>query len=1045
MTVESREVMRAWRSSLVMRVGNELLLRRESNTVSRAAAAVTDLLGGGPDDREAAQYAGCNVEFAILGPLEVRAATGAVPIRRGLPRTLLISLLLRPGQTVSSDMLVELLWGDDLPRNPANALQIQISYLRKALAGGEPEGTGVLETRAGGYAFVVDPSSVDAHRFEQAIHQFEQIESLRSTESLTAALNEVESALSLWRGDALEDVADAQFARGEITRLDELRWAATERRIDLLLRLGRHGEAVGLLAELVQRLPLRERFHEQFVLALYRSGRQAEALRAYEDARRTLVEELGLDPGRELRQLEQAVLRHDPALDWAPPAAIGIAGPPMETVSPTPATPASSTGRLPIPVSALIGRDDEVTRVADLLLDHRALTLTGPAGAGKTRLAIAVAARESADSVWYVDLSPIDDPSLVGATCAAATGVTLSPGDDPAAVIANTLSVQRGLVVLDTCEHVLTAAAQLASTLLRSCPDVRVLATSRRALGLSGEFAWPIPPLELPPPDAAAANDITSRAAVKLFIDRARAVRPDLTVDDRTAVDIAAICMALDGLPLAIELAAARADLLSPAAIRARLADRFDLLVEGGVDASQRQQTLRAAIDWSHELLSTEQRSFFARLGVFAGGFDLDAALAVAGSGLPHPLDLLGALVKQSMVARAGNDRYRLLDTLRAYALDALAELDADDTRARHAAYFTDLAEQGEIAIRGPDQAEWLERFRNDINNLRAALEWSLTTGDIDRAARQAGALAWFWTLNGMLTEAIDHLGRLVGLKELPADARSKCTWGYALLAASLGHLETARDAGYTAAELGRECRDPASTAYGLNAAALAEWALGHHDRSLEAHREAIELLTKIDDQWGLAVCKILQARTLFDRREARAGDVAHEGVDHARRSGDLHILGIALTQIADLAIGDGNPTQAIVDATEALRLQEQIGYTEGAISALHVLGHAHRASGDADTARGIHRRALSLAARIGHAAAMCEAMEDLARTEASTQSDLAAMLLRAARAERAARGMPLRQRDAEEISELEANLLASISPTGDDPSFSGLVTELTT
>ena len=1031
-----------------MRVGNEPLLRHGSDTPSKAGATVMDLLGGRRDGRKAAQYPGCNVEFAILGPLEVRAATGAVPIRRGLPRTLLIALLLRPGQTVSSDMLVELLWGDDLPRNPANALQIQISYLRKALAGREPEGAAVLETRAGGYAFVVDPSNVDAHRFEQAIHEFEQVDSLRSTESLTAALTEVEGALSLWRGDALEDVADAHFARGEITRLDELRWAATERRIGLLLRLGRHGDAVGLLAELVQRLPLRERFHEQLVLALYRSGRQAEALRAYEDARRTLVEELGLDPGPELRQLEQAVLRHDPALDWAPPAAVGIPGPSIETVSPAPApaSSASSIGRLPIPVSPLIGRDDEVTRVADLLVEHRALTLTGPAGAGKTRLAIAVAARTSAVSIWYVDLSPIDDPALVGATCAAAIGVTLAPGDDPAAVIANTLSVQRGLVVLDTCEHVLTAAAQLTSTVLRSCPDVRVLATSRRALGLSGEFAWPIPPLELPPPDAAAAFDITSRAAVRLFVERARAVRPDLTVDDRTAVDIAAICLALDGLPLAIELAAARTDLLSPAAIRARLADRFDLLIDGGVDASQRQQTLRAAIDWSYELLSTEQRSLFARLGVFAGGFDLDAALAVAGSGLPHPLELLRALVKQSMVARAGTDRYRLLDTLRAYALDALGELDADDTRARHAAYFTDLAEQGEIAIRGPDQAEWLERFRDDINNLRAALEWSLTTGDIDRAARQAGALAWFWTLNGMLTEAIDHLERLVGLKELRADARSKCMWGYALLAASLGRLEAARDAGYAAAELGRECGDPASTAYGLNAAALAEWALGHHDRSLEAHCNAIELLTKIDDQWGLAVCKILQSRTLFDGRQARAADVAREGVEHARRSGDLHVVGIALTQIADLAIAEADPARAIVDAAEALQLQEQIGYTEGAISALHVLGHAYRAIGDAETARGLHRRALSLAARIGHVAAMCEAIEDLARTEASEQPDLAATLLRAARAERDARGMPLRQRDAEEISELEANLLASISPTADDdPSFSTLVTELTT
>jgi predicted ATPase/DNA-binding SARP family transcriptional activator len=984
------------------------------------------------------------VDFAVLGPLEVRAAAmGAVPIRRGLPRTLLIALLLRPAQTVSSDLLVELLWSeDDLPRNPANALQIQVSYLRKTLAGMEPDGAAPLETRAGGYALVIDRNSIDAQRFESAVKQFVPVDTLRSTEALGIALHEVETSLSLWRGEALEDVADAAFARGEITRLDELRWGATERRIDLLLRLGRNSEAVAALAELVQRLPLRERFHEQLVLALYRSGRQSEALRAFEDARKTLAEQLGLDPGPELRELEHAVLRHDSCLEWTPPTSEqskrrGPAAAPLDTAR------AAPTGRLPVPVTPLIGRDGELIRLTELLQEHRALTLTGPAGAGKTRLAIALASRH-ADHVWYVDFSPIDDPALVGATCAAATGVTLAPGDDPVQVIANTLAVQRGLLVLDTCEHVLAAAGQLASNVLRAAPNAQVLATSRRALGLTGEFAWPVPPLALPPSDAGSVAHIASHAAVKLFVDRAQAVRPDLDVDDRTAADIAAICLALDGLPLAIELAAARTDVLSPAAIRSRLADRFGLLVDGGVDAAKRQQTLRGAIDWSYELLTIDQRTAFARLGVFAGGFDLDAALDVAGAGLPNPLELLASLVKQSMVTRAGPDRYRLLDTLRAYALDALAELDADDTRARHAAYFTDLAERGEIAIRGTEQMEWLDHFRSDVNNFRTALEWSLSTGDLDRAARQAGALAWFWTLNGMLTEAIDHLERLAALEDIPPDTRSKCNWGYALLAASLGRLEAARDAGYLAAELGRNCDDPASTAYGLNAAALAEWALGFHDRSLEAHAEAIELLTTIEDQWGLAVCKVLQARTLFDRHDPAASRVAREGAEHAGRSGDLHVLGIALTQIGQLAIADDNPTAAVAAAAEALELQERIGYTEGTVSALHVLGHARRAVGDLDLARGLHRRALTLASRIGHAAAMCEAMEDLARAESTDDPELAGTLLRAARAEREKRGVPLRRRDAEELRDLERSVLSTGSAAAQDRPFSSLLAELT-
>ena len=980
------------------------------------------------------------MEFGILGPLEVRSASGEVPIRRGLPRTILIALTLRRGHTVTSDFLIDLLWADVPPRNPPNAVQIQVSYLRKTLGGAEPNGSTLLATRPGGYALVAEPEQIDALQFEAAVKAFTPISALTSEAAWRHALDEVEGALTLWRGEALEDVAGMEFARGETTRLEELRWVAMERRVDLLLLLGRHSDAIGDLSEWVQKMPLRERFHQQLVLALYRSGRQADALRAFRDARRTLVEELGIEPSADLRELERRVLQQDPSLDWSPPGKPPPANGDAAVVVPAASTP-RSTGRLPVPLSPLIGRDAQIPRLEQLLAGHRAVTLTGPAGAGKTRLAIEVATRNQGP-VCYVDLSPIDDPALVAATVASAAGVTITPEEDPVTAVAETLTARDLLLVLDTCEHVVTAVARLASAALGAAAGVRVLATSRRALGVPGELAWPVPPLDLPPPDAATAPEITSHAAVALFVERAAAVWPDLEVNDAVAADIAAVCVALDGLPLAIELAAARTDVLSPAAIRSRLQDRFGLLVDGGAAVAGRQQTLRGAIDWSFDLLSDEQRTFFARLGAFAGSFDLDAALRIAGDGFDVPLELLASLVKQSMVARVGHDRYRLLDTLRAYALDILAGLDADETRDRHVDFYVDLAEQGELEIRGPHQLAWLERFRSDLNNFRAALEWCLSTGDTTGAARLAGALAWFWTLNGMLSEAIGHLERLVEVDDVPPSTRARCLWGYALLAASLGRLETARDAGYHAARLSRPC-DDVGAAYGLNAAAVAEWALGNHDRSLEAHRDAIALLDKLDDRWGLAVCHVLLARTLFDLGDDTAAAVARTGVEHARRAGDRHVLGIALTQIAHIAIAANDAPAAISAASEALALQERIGYTEGIVSALHLLGHAHRISGDVHAARHHHQRALGLASRIGHAAAQCEAVEDLARDEATENPTLAAELLRAARAERVRRGLPQRQRDAHELTALEQTLTVYGDHSSNDHAFADLVGEL--
>ena len=572
------------------------------------------------------------------------------------------------------------------------------------------------------------------------------------------------------------------------------------------------------------------------------------------------------------------------------------------------------------------------------------MTLTGPAGAGKTRLAIEVAGRNPGP-VCYVDFSPIDDPGLVAATVAAAAGVTIKPGDEPVDAITDTLASRDLLLVLDTCEHVVAAVAQLVSAILGAAAGVRVLATSRRALGIPGEFAWPVPPLDVPPPDATTAEEITSHAAVALFVERATSVWPDLAIDDAVAADIAAVCVALDGLPLAIELAAARADVLSPAAIRSRLQDRFGLLVDGGVAVAERQQTLRAAIDWSFELPVSRSANV------------LRSARRLRRHVRPRRRARASPVTARRAARAAG---------LAGQAVDGRPRRQRPIPAARHVAGLRTRRPRRPRRRRDPQPPRRLLRAAGRGRRARdprprpagpsrpCSAATSTTSGPRSNGPvhrrhdqrRPPGRAHWRGSgrSTACSTEAIQHLERLIEIDDVPPPTRAKCLWGYALLASSLGRLETARAAAYQAVRLAGPS-DTAGTAYGLNAAAVAEWALGNHDRSLDAHRQAIALLDQLDDPWGLAVCHVLQARTLFDLGDDTAAAVARIGVEHARRAGDRHVFGIALTQIAQIAIAGHDAAAAISAASEALALQERIGYTEGIVSALHVLGHAHRAS----------------------------------------------------------------------------------------------------
>jgi predicted ATPase len=568
------------------------------------------------------------------------------------------------------------------------------------------------------------------------------------------AANRFREALNLWRGPALADFVYERFARTDAARLEEMRLGAIEDRLECELACGNHANVAAELEGLVAKHPLRERLAAQLMLALYRCGRQAEATQVYHLTRTALVEELGIEPGPPLRELLQQILEQHTKLD--PPA----------VSAPTPVAVAASTARpqhnLPIDLTSFVGREGELTEVSALLEHTRLLTLTGTGGSGKTRLALC-AARQAlggySDGVWLVELAPLSDPTLVPSATVAALGIRAQAGSLVDA-LKRSLRDSDLLIVLDNCEHLIDACAELACELLSSCERVRILATSRQPLGIAAETAWPVPGLELPDDlGMESAEELGRFAAVRLFTERARAVRSGFSLDSGAAGAVANICRRLDGIPLAIELAAARTRALNPDDIVLRLDDRFSLLTRGARDALPRHQTLQATIDWSHELLSESDRVLYRRLSVFAGGWTLsDAESVCADDSLPPPevLDALTELVTKSLIAAepslSGATRYGMLQTLRAYAGRQLADAGEVDRVARcHLSHFVLLAERAHERreITGLNVA--LEAILAHQDNIRAALNFA-RDADPTAMLQLAGAVGQLW-LAGNITE----------------------------------------------------------------------------------------------------------------------------------------------------------------------------------------------------------------------------------------------------------------------------------------------------
>ncbi len=650
--------------------------------------------------------------YGLLGPVEVRVDGRAVPLPGARQRLVLTLLLVDVNRMVPASRLIDELWEAALPADPRGALRTQVSRLRRALG---PAG-GDLATVEGGYCLTVQRGQLDAARFEDML-----AEAARA--SGEQALGLVDEALALWRGPAVSEFADRPFALATAARLSELRLVAAERRAELLLIAGLAEEAAATLQALLAEHPEREQARGLFMQALYRAGRHTEALSTFRTWRRYLAEELGLDPSPALRRIEQDILRHTAGA----PDARG------EVVNRTPV--------LPVPVTSFVGRDADLAAVTGLLGRARLVTLHGPGGVGKTRLALEVAVRTGGsyrNGVCFCDLAAVSEPHVVRAlaTAAGLSERAFQRLDDQ---LVEQLAGRHVLVVLDNCEHVAQAAAVLTERLLKETRNVTLLATSRERLEVDGEHVWQVRPLPVSGLGA---------PAVRLFLDRARAADPAAVPQDSEVEAVAALCTRLDGLPLAIELAAARLPGTTVSELVGNLRDRFGLLTVGR-RADSRHRSLRAVVDWSYEQLTPKQQDLFGQLAVFHGSFDTAAAHAIADRH-DDPADvtrLLLYLVDRSLVTAeldGGTTRYRLLETLRSYGLERLADQGRlDAARARHARWAADLVARAERGLRGADEARWAASVELHFSDLRAAHSW-LADQDPELSLQMAAQLHWY-------------------------------------------------------------------------------------------------------------------------------------------------------------------------------------------------------------------------------------------------------------------------------------------------------------
>lgn len=922
------------------------------------------------------------MEFDILGPLRVTSKQIALELGAPAQRGLLAVLLTSPDVAFSDDRLIDELWGERPPASAHHLLQVYVSRLRALLSEGS---NGPRLVREGtGYVLCIEPMELDAERFLAGVARARE---LQGSDPETAE-DILADAMRLWRGTPFADLPDPPPAvRDQTDYLERQHLEALELWVDVRLRLGRHHELIPELCALVAHHPYDEALHSQLMLALYRCGRQAEALQTARTLELRLREDLGVDASREVRELYTHILIQAPHLLLEAPE------PPSN---------------LPSRLTSFVGRTIEVREVVELLEASRLVTLTGPGGIGKTRLAIEVTQQLRSrfpGGVWWIDLAPVTDPDTVLDEVAHVLGLATAPQTEDAETVARAIKRSKALLLVDNCEHVAAAVRNLLSDILEATTDPRVLTTSRTPLRVEGERLWTVPPLTVPSKDTPAPA-LAESEAVRLFLERGQAVDPSFVLDAGNAAAVTEVCRRLDGVALAIEMAAARLSVLTPQEISRHLDDRFALLELPAVGRLTRHRTLEAAIDASHGLLSEKERSVFERLSAFVGPFDLEAAAAVGFTGgetSSRVLAAISALVDASMLTleREGEQtRYRLLETLREYGAARLRKRGGEDgARRAHAEYHLDLAGRAGAVLGTPDFAPWLPRLAQTYDELRQALEWSLAHQDRAVTLRAAPALREFWIQRGDAREAGRWTARMLqgDLEAVSPGLLAEVHIAACFAAVLVPDLAAAVSHAAEAVGLSREGNHPHGLVTALWAWTQVDFALGDFDSMRRHALEALATCERHGDRWGragpLTALGLVSLMGGGSPEEARAR--LEEALPIYHELGDLGNL-VAMT-LAPLSLAARRQKDLQAAERYAIEALQVAGGTGWDAAGLVCYGEVLSELGDLEAANAATLRGLRIALHAGLENWFRMALRDLAWTAAERDRCTDAALLLAA------------------------------------------------